>query len=133
MKQRQESDEPNEHSVLISYALGEGFSMVYKNFRELLRNSSDSFWKYLVSLIIFPLCQWAQAPLDKLRISALAEMHDKGLQTSVFPDGYSDDVVFNDQSLRQFLFMLLDPSSQTVFKSFEQDFRSAINNSQPAD
>jgi len=129
VKQYKELERSDEPSVLLTYALSEAFSAIYSNLRELLRNSSGRLLDQFVSLAVFPLCQWAQPPLDDLRLKAVNEIQDKDIFTSEFFDKHSGNIVFDDRNLTIFLTYLLDPSSQTVFDAYQKDFHRAVSSS----
>ena len=127
VKQHRESEPSDEPSDLLTYALTEVFSSVYVNLRGLLRNSSGRMLDPLVSFIVFPLCQWAQQPLDQLRLAALNEIREK----DVFPidhfDAYPNNVIVGDQNLTVYLISLLNPTTKSVFDEFQTDLRLAVS------
>ncbi len=127
VKQYSESKSSDEPSVLLSYALNEAFSTVYRNLRGLLRNSSGRSLDQLVSFVVFPLCQWAQPPLDKLRLSAASEIRDNGIFPSDFFDKHSSNFALDDRNLTVYLTFLLEPSFQAVFDAFQKDLRLELS------
>ena len=128
VKQKEESREQAENSLILSYALTEAFSSLYENLSALLKNSSKSPLNWLAYGILFPLCRWAQPPLDELRSQALDQIRERGELSEELRDEYQADLASTDESLIRFLRGLLNSSSRGVFDSFKEDLDLAIVN-----
>jgi len=127
IKQQRESESSDEPSVLLSHALSEAFANIYTNLRGLLRNSSGRPLDQLVTFVVFPLCQWAQPPLDSLRLNAANEIRKKGRYKQDVLDKNPSNFVLDDRDLTGYLTFLLEPSSQVVFDAFQKDLHMAIS------
>jgi hypothetical protein len=127
VKQHRESESSDEPSVLMTYALSEAFAAVYTNIRGLLRNSSGKLLDQFVLFVVFPLCQWAQPPLDQLRLTALNEIREKDVLPNDFFDTYPNDNILSDQNLTVYLISLLNPTSKSVFDAFQKDLSLAVS------